>query len=57
MDLEDLNLEGKNVQIIEKGDSITVTTFVKGNQSPTIKGESLSKEEIKALRNKFLTEI
>jgi tetratricopeptide (TPR) repeat protein len=56
MSLEDLNLEGKNVQIEEKGDSITVSVFVKGNNSSTIKGESLSKEEIVALRNKFLAE-
>lgn len=56
MNLKDLNLEGKNVHIEEDDDSITVSVFVKGNNSPTIKGESLSNEEIIALRNKFLTE-
>jgi tetratricopeptide (TPR) repeat protein len=56
MSIEDLNLEGKNVKIEEKGNSITVTAFIKGNDSPTIQGESLSKEELEALRDKFLEE-
>jgi tetratricopeptide (TPR) repeat protein len=56
MNLEDFDLEGKKVNIEEKGNSITVTAFVKGNNSPTIQGEFLSEDEIKALRNKFLAE-
>jgi tetratricopeptide (TPR) repeat protein len=57
MNLEDFEFEGKKVKIEQNGKNVTLSAFIKGNESSTIEGEVLTKEELQTLRIKFLGEV
>jgi tetratricopeptide (TPR) repeat protein len=57
MNLDDFNLEDKKIQVNQEGQDLILSAFIKGNDSGSIQGTPLSKEELQALRAEFLNEV